>query len=196
MKRQPADVIVTHEESLVDRLLAQEPSAPKQDGRPGSCVGECIDAKHPSIAGRIRVRIADTDGHAQESWMPCLHRLAVRQGDRVLVEHPANWPEPIVVGVVDGFAMRPTAALLPGPTVTLNTDESVRIEGKDGQELIEVFQGENGPVVRLLKDDVSLEVKGSFSINAQRIDLGAGTGKVRITAYDDVEVEGRRIKLN
>jgi len=196
MKRQPTDTIVKNDESLVDRLLAQEPPAQKQTGRPGSVVGECIDAKHPSIVGRVRVRITSEDGQSEELWMPCLHRLAVRQGDRVLVEHPANWPEPIVVGVVDGFAMRKVAPLLPGPTVSLNTDESVRIQGNDGQELIEVFQGEHGPVVRLLKDDVDLEVKGRFSINAKRIDLGAETGKVRITAYDDVEVEGRRIKLN
>ena len=196
MKRHPVNVVVERNESIVDRLLAQEPSDPKHEGRRGCCVGECIDPKHPSIAGRIRVRLKDTDGRSQELWMPCLHRLAVRQGDRVLVEHPANWPEPIVVGVVDGFAMRATAQLLPGPTLTLNTDESVRIEANDGQELIEVFQGENGPVVRLLKDDVNLEVKGSFSINARRIDLGADKGKVRITAQDDVEVEGRKINLN
>lgn len=196
MKRPANSVLVQQSESLVDKLLAQEPPAQKQDGRPGSVVGECVDAKHPSIVGRVRVRIDDAEGHTEEVWMPCLHRLAVRVGDRVLVEHPANWPEPIVVGVVDGFATRPVAPLLPGPTVTLNTDESVRIEGNDGQELIEVFQGAHGPVVRLLKDDVDLEVKGRFSINAKRIDLGAETGKVRITAHDDVEVEGRRIKLN
>ena len=124
------------------------------------------------------------------------YSVAVRKGDRVLVEHPANWPEPIVVGVIDGFAMRPTTPLLPGPTLTLNTDESVRIETNDGQDLIEVYQGKNGPVVRLLNEDVSLEVEGRFSINAHSVDLGAGKGKVRITAQDDVEVEGRKIKLN
>jgi hypothetical protein len=196
MKRQTVDLITEREESVVDRLLAQEPPAQRDPKHAGSLVGECIDAKHPSIVGRIRVRIADAEGKKHDEWVPCLHRLAVRQGDRVLIEHPVNWPEPIVVGVVDGFAMRPVAPMIPGPTVYLNNDESVRIEANDGQELIEVFQGESGPVVRLLKDDVNLEVKGRFSINAQRIDLGADKGKVRIKAFDDVEVEGRLIKLN
>jgi hypothetical protein len=196
MKRQAVNVIVERNESIVDRLLAQEPSDQKHEGRRGCCVGECADAKHPSIAGRIRVLLKDTDGRSEELWIPCLHRLAVRKGDRVLVEHPANWPEPIVVGVIDGFAMRPTTPLLPGPTVTLKSDESVRIETNDGHDLIEVYQGENGPVVRLLKEDVSLEVEGRFSINAHSVDLGARKGHVRITAQDDVEVEGRKIKLN
>ena len=196
MKRRTNDVVVQHDESIVESLLAQEPSEQKQIDRPGCWVGECIDARHPSIPGRIRVQLEYAAGQTQQLWMPCLHRLAVRNGDRVLVEHPANWPEPIVVGVVDGLAMRPTAQLLPGPAVTLNTDESVRIQASDGQDLIEVYQGENGPVVRLLNEDVNLEVKGRFSVNAHSVNLGAGKGKVRITAYDDVEVEGRKIKLN
>jgi len=196
MKRQASNIIVAHEESVVDRLLAQEPAEPKQDARPGCLVGECINARHPSIPGRIRVQLEDTAGKTRQMWMPCLHRLAVRKGDRVLVEHPANWPEPVVVGVVDGLAMRPTAQLLPGPTVTLNTDESVRIQANDGQDLIEVYQGEHGPVVRLLNEDVNLEVKGRFSVNAHSVDLGAHKGKVRITAQDDVVVEGRTIRLN
>jgi hypothetical protein len=196
MKRQAINLIVERDASIVDTLLAQDSPDQNPVIRSGCCVGECVDASHPSIAGRIRVLLKDTSGRSQEMWMPCLHRLAVRKGDRVLVEHPANWPEPVVIGVVDGFAMRATAQLLPGPTVTLNTDESVRIETRDGQDLIEVYQGENGPVVRLLNEDVSLEVKGRFSINAHSVDLGAGQGKVRITAHDDVEVEGRKIKLN
>ena len=124
MKRQAVDIIAPGDESIVERLLAQDPKDQIPAIHAGCSVGECVDDKHPSIAGRIRVLLKDTDGGSQESWMPCLHRLAVRRGDRVLVEHPANWPEPIVVGVVDGFAMRPTAQLLPGPTVTLSTDSA------------------------------------------------------------------------
>ena len=67
-------------------------------------VGECLDARHPSLAGRVLVHWSLYTGPGGSAWLPTLHGIPVCAGDRVLVTQPSNAPEPIVVGVIDGFA--------------------------------------------------------------------------------------------
>ncbi len=159
-------------------------------------VGWCTDTKHPALTGRVRVRWKTPGGAERERWLPCVHGLTVRENDRVLVQPVANWPQPIVVGVVDGFAMRPEAPFLPGPTVTLERDETVRVETREGQRLLEIRSDDSGPIVRLLDDDVSLDLKGRMKIKASSIAIQAKQGAVKITATNDVEVQGETVKLN
>jgi hypothetical protein len=58
-------------------------------------------------------------GAGGSAWLPTLHGIPVREGDRVLVTQPSNAPEPVVVGVIDGFAPLPEpqrdVAPLPAP---------------------------------------------------------------------------------
>jgi len=197
MFNQEVDEIVCGDRgSSVDELIPAVSVQQRLEPARGPFVGECEDADHPTLAGRVRVLWQDSRGLCCRTWLPCVHSLTVRKGDRVLVEQPSNWPEPIVVGVIDGFAMRPASQLLPGPTVTLKKDESVCVDSRDGQRLIEIYQGDDGPVVRLLTDDVNLEIPGRFRVNAHSVDLGAARGEVRIVAHDDVVVEGKTVKLN
>src|SRR5882762_6141448 len=62
-------------------------------------VGECLDTQHPSLQGRVLVRWLETTGAATEHWVPTLQGMPVRVADRVLLLRPANWPEPVVIGV-------------------------------------------------------------------------------------------------
>lgn len=128
--------------------------------------------------------------------MPTLQGLVVREGDRVLLMHAGNYPEPLVMGVVDGFARRPEPERAGGPSIELARDESLRITTKDGEPLLEVHPSLNGPVVRLLKSDVELELPGRLRLSAAAIELDAREGNVAIKAHDDVVVEGEIIHLN
>lgn len=159
-------------------------------------VGSCVDDRHPTLNGRVLVRWDTTNGEACESWLPTLQGLTIRVADRVLLQHPANWPEAVVVGVVDGFAARPARDHTRGPVLSLSRDEGLHVVGVDGTELLEVYQGESGPVVRLLSDDVNLELPGKLSIDAKSIELNARAGGVTIKAKDDVIVRGEMIELN
>ena len=168
-------------------------------GRAPAClVGECVHDAHPTLLGRVRVRWTEPGqgGEVREQWLACLLGVIVRQQDRVLLQLPDNWPEPVVTGVVDGFAMRPEAARLPGPSVDLRGDESLRVRGEDGQQLLEIFQEEGGPVVRLLDPDLHLELPGELRIRAEQITLEATRGDVELRASDDVNVLGEMIHLN
>ena len=161
-------------------------------------LGECVDAEHPTLAGRVQVRwVVPGIGRApQTRWLACVNGVVVRRGDRVLLQRPANWPELIVTAVLDGFARRPARRFRPGPTIPLRRDESVRIRGEGGEELLELYQADSGPVVRLLGPDLDLELPGALRVRASQIALEATAGDVELRASDDVELQGERVRLN
>ncbi|HLA63415.1 MAG TPA: hypothetical protein VK610_03250 [Rhodothermales bacterium] len=184
--------------ALLDQLAAVPitPATPRTGVAPGGVVvGECVDAAHPTLRGRVRVRWETSQGVA-ERWVPTLQNLPVRVADRVLLVHPGNHDEPVVVGVLDGFARRPEPERAETARFTLQRDEAVRVEGADGQPLVELFQSDAGPVVRLLQADVNVELPGALRISAEQIALRARAGTVEIEASDDVNVRGEVVNLN
>ncbi|WP_437482581.1 hypothetical protein WME75_41135 [Sorangium sp. So ce1014] len=199
----PGSAALYEERSPVDELvdaaparLDEAPPEPFAGLRPGEViVGECVDARHPTLIGRLLVRWATPLG-PQERWLPSLHGLAVRAHDRVLVSQPSNWPEPIVTGVVDGFALRPEAPRAEAARLELHGDEALRVATADGKPLVDVFASETGPVIRLLTEGIDLELDGALRVSARSIDLVARQGEVRLGAADDVVVQGETIHLN
>lgn len=159
------------------------------------CMGECVDDRHPTLQGRVRVRWTDASGEQRDRWVPTLQGIAVREGDRVLLVAMAHEAEPVVTGVIDGFAARP-AAEERGPVLSLAPGESLRVLASDGAPLVELRQSAEGPVVRLLSTDASIELPGRLRISADAIALHARRGAVEVTATDDVSVQGEAIRLN
>ena len=165
-------------------------------GRQESFVGDCLDARHPTLRGRVLVRWIDALGAVRERWLPALHGLAVRQTDRVLAQQPSNWPEPVVMGVIDGYVARPEVLRDGVATLALKSDETIRVTTTDGQPLLELHGSDQGPVVRLLSQDAKIEVPGQLELSARSIALHAREGAVEIKASDDVTVQGEVIRLN
>jgi hypothetical protein len=165
------------------------------DAMPACLIGECIDAQHPSLQGRIRVKFM-AQGHELERWVPKLRGLPVRVADRVLMLRPGNSQEWIVTGVVDGFATRPQPELSERARIELQRDEAVNVVSSEGTKLVEISQGQAGPVVRVLEPDVQVEFAGKLSLRAQDIELEATRGEVAVKASADVVVRGETIKLN
>jgi len=159
-------------------------------------VGECLDDRHPSITGRVLISWQDAQSNIIEKWLPALQGLSVRKLDRVLLQQAVNWPEPIVFGVIDGCADRPEPDFESKHAIELKPDEAVRIDSHNGSPLVEICQINDQAVVRLLSDDVNLDLNGKLKISAQSIDLTAKTGQVSITAESDVVVKGEIIELN
>lgn len=200
--REPAEnTAETVEKSPLDEML-ESANAPapqrilKPAGATESLVGEVVDDRHPSLRGRVRVRWQDLEGQTFEKWLPTLQSLPVRVRDRVLMTRATNWPEYVVTGVVDGFAARPEAPRETRAALELKRDEAVRIQTAGGEDLIEVFEEEGKPVIRILTDDVDLDLPGKMRVRAQSIELEAKRGQARIKASDDVVVNGETIHLN
>ena len=159
-------------------------------------VAECTDARHPTLQGRVRIRWDGAGLTNEDLWVPTLHGLAVRAGDRLLVQMPHGGSEPIVVGVIDGFHPRPEPDRTVAARIEVKQDEVLQVCSQEGVPLVEIVRDEKGPIVRLLQSDTRLDVKGKLSITAAEIELKAVKGEVRIQASDDVNVVGEAIHLN
>jgi hypothetical protein len=160
-----------------------------------SAMGEVVDEAHPVLAGRVLVRV-ERERDCSERWVPCLFGVRPRVGDRVLLVNPSGSPEPIVVGVVDGYRRRLEPEVRGGALRTLKDDEAVRIEAADGRGLVEVRASEAGCTVTLLCDDAKLAAAGTLTIEAEALTLRARQGMVSVKASDDVAIEGEHIRLN
>ncbi len=200
-KRQDQDVREM-DVSPLEPMLAGFVSAGRESGQVAPVkgfelfVGECIDDRHPSITGRVLISWQDAESNAIERWLPAMQGMSIRKLDRVLLQQPVNWPEPIVFGVLDGCVDRPDPDFETKHAIELKPDEAVRIDSHKGSPLVEICQVDDQPVVRLLSDEVNLDLNGKLSVSAQSIDLVAKRGQVSITADSDVVVKGEIIELN
>ncbi len=161
----------------------------------GSLVVDCIAAQHPTLTGRVRVRWQSAVD-SQEAWLPTLRGLSIREGDRLLVSHPSNWEEAVVVGVIDGFARRPKPTKETAAQLTLRADEAVCVRSADGLPLFELTSTERGPEITFAQPDVEICVDGELRLSAKSISLTATEGEARIEACDDVIVRGENVHLN
>jgi hypothetical protein len=125
-----------------------------------------------------------------------LHGLSIRAGDRLLLQQALGSPEPIVIGVIDGFMPRPQLECHQGPRLEIKPDETLRVHTSDGQALVEIAPDETGHVVRLLQSGARLAVQGKLSISAGELELKAASGSVQIEASDDVRLIGEVVHLN
>ena len=163
----------------------------------GPClVACCIEDRHPTLRGRVRVAITDEAGKEHDTWLATLQDLPVRTGDHLLVIQPRNWPEPIVAGVLDGHTPRPDRARSAAAALELKRDETLAVTDANGNTLLEVFPTADGPVVKLLDDQTNIELAGELRVTARQIRLAARQGEVTISASADVVVKGETIQLN
>lgn len=177
-------------------LLSAPRATPSWPPEP-TFVALCVDAKHPTLLGRVQVSWASAAGETPQNWwVPTLHGLAIRAGDRVLLSRAGGLPEPIVVGVVDGFAQRPAPSHSTAATLEMRPDEVLTIVAHGGQPLVQISQGAGGPSVQLLCSDTEIVLPGRLSITAAELTLKAQRGNVEIEASDQVVVTGETVQLN
>jgi hypothetical protein len=179
-------------------LVAAISSSHEEAASASILVGLCLDIHHPTLAARCLVRWSDAAGHTQEKWLPRLREIVPEKHDRVLLQQPANWFEPLVCGILDGLsaASAQEAEGKAGPTVNLASNEALHVLDAEGNPLLQIEKGKTGPVLRLLSEDLDIEVKGRLRIAARDLHFVANAGGVSIEAADDVEVKGEIIYLN
>ncbi|CAB3787337.1 hypothetical protein LMG28688_02446 [Paraburkholderia caffeinitolerans] len=189
--------------ALFEAGVAPAPAAPaRAPAAQGLLVGEVIDTHHPDCPGRVRVRWFDEHGEMLERWLLCLRGQRPRRGDRVLVEQPANWHEPLVTGVFAAGAEPGAFDSLEDQdahashAMRLAPDQCVQIDDVQGKPLVQILASGAGPVVRLMSPDINLEAAGKLSLRAQTLELEAGRGGVDIRTEADTVVRSRYIRLN
>jgi hypothetical protein len=184
-------------DALLEATERDGPAIPWPEAFEDGCaVGTCVDDRHPSLVGRVRVQWTAADGRVLDRWFPTTRGLAVRKGDRLVLSRPHNWPEAIVTGVVDGFDERPIVEPMEAARLELRTDEVVVVADSRGRPLLEIHESDDGPVLRLRQPDLSLEAPGHLSVKADAITLQSEVGPVRIQSNAQVAIEGDTILLN
>jgi hypothetical protein len=162
-------------------------------------VGEVVDTHHPDLPGHVFVSWTSDRGDACTRWLAYVRGHTPRKGDRVLLQQPANWPEMLVTAIIEGASFgRPVMeeASATGPTLKLPDHERLRIDSASGHPLVEVYGSSQGPVVRLLNQDVTLDIAGKFRLRADTLELEGGNGGIDCRTEADVIVRGRFIRIN
>jgi hypothetical protein len=165
----------------------------------GTLVGECVDTHNPHLPRRVLVRTRDQDGTPVTAWLPILADLRVRAGHKVLLSKPENWPEPVVIGALEGLDQGDegrATSVDGGPELRLEQGQAIMIADPAGQPLLELQATADGPRIVLLRADLSIDALGCLRFGAQRIELHAREGGVDIRTDGDAVVRGRVIRLN
>lgn len=184
---------------LLEACKQPEP-APVQ-GAPaasGSIIGEVVDTHHPDLGGFVCVRWTAETGEFSERWLRRVRGPMPRKGDRVLLEQPLNWPEKLVTAVLDDPSCGEPVAdnAEAGRTLELQSEQCLRIMDAHRNPVVEIYSSSQGPVVRLMNENVNLEIPGKLRFQADTIELEAGRGGVDIRTDADTVVRSRFIRLN
>lgn len=153
-------------------------------------IGDCVDDTHPTLTGRIRVRL-----RTREVWLPCLATVRARIGDRVLVAQVGDGSL-LVMGVVDGLRERKPQPPHAASTRRIRDDEAVVIESPSGEPLVEVRAVEGKTTLRVLTNAVRVEGKQHLELAGESVSIIATKGPIQLQANEDVIVAGETIHLN
>jgi len=153
-------------------------------------VAECVDDTHPTLRGRVRVRL-----HDRERWIACLASVTPRVGDHLLIANVAEGTA-LVVGVVDGVrARRPEATGLEHVR-RIRDDEVIVIESSAGEPIVEVRAEAGRTTLRMLAASSRLEAAGKLELAGESVEILASKGSIVLDANEDVRVAGENIFLN
>ena len=164
-------------------------------------VGVLINDRDPDSQSRLLVRW-ETDGNIKQQWLSPIRGLRCEKGDKVLVQLLQDGEPPVVTGAIDTGGSEEqtekddTRLSSKRSAVVLSNGASLTVHSKSGQPLVEISQSESGPTLRILNDDLFVDLPGRLSLSAEHIKLTAKKGGVEITGDDDVIVVGKNIYLN
>lgn len=159
-------------------------------------VGEVMDTHHPHLPGRVLVRWLDTQGALVERWVPRERHLSLHPSDHVLLTLPVGWTEWVVTGALG----RESTPRQDDEQSTLKLDlepgQAVRIVAHDGQTLLTVRQGADGPTLELGAGDVDLVAARRLRLRGDSVEITAASGGVDLRSEGDAVVRARTIRLN
>ncbi len=159
-------------------------------------VGEVLDTHHPHLPGRVLVRWLEPRGQVVERWVQRERHLSLRQGDGVLLTLPAGWNQWIVTGAL---GREPTPVPPDADNerlLRLEPGESVRILSHEGQPLVTLRQGPDGPVIELGQGNLDLAAARTLRLSADTVEIRSAGGGTALLSEGDLVVRGRTIRLN
>lgn len=163
---------------------------------PAVVVGEVLDTHHPHLLGRVLVRWLDGQGGLLDRWLQRERHLSLRKGDRVLLTLPAGWPEWVVTGALGREASAPVEDGDNTRELRLAPGEVLRVVSHEGQPLLTLRQGPDGPLLELGQGNVELSVARTLRLRADTIELVSASGGIDMRTDGDAVVRAHTIRLN
>jgi hypothetical protein len=152
----------------------------------------------PDVSGCVHgvgVPVPDVSGYVREVGVPvpdvsgCVREVGVPAPD---VRGCAATEVGGSASDVSGCA----ATAAPEAVLQLRAGQRVVILGHEGEPLLRVHQGADGPVFELARDHVELQAPHRLRLSAESIELSAGAGGVDIQTEGDAVIRGKAIRLN
>ncbi len=173
------------------------PASSDPDGYKASVlVGEVVDTHHPHLPGRVLVRWLDDAARIVERWLPRERHLSLRKADRVLITLPSGWSEWIVTGALARERGPLAAEAEAAQSLRLSPGETLRVLSHEGELLLTLKQGDDGPVIELGKGNVELAAARTLRLRGDTIELASGAGGIDLRTDGDTVVRARTIRLN
>lgn len=182
------------ETSERDAVTQNSPAEPAPQG--GTAIGEVLDTHHPHLPGRVLVSWLDLDGNAAKRWLQRERHLSLLKGDRVLVTLPLGWPQWLVTGALGRAAREPEPDSDNVRVMRLGPGEKLRVISYEGQALLTLSEGADGPVLELGDGNVELKAARTLRIKADTVELAAGEGGIDLRTEGDSVMRARTIRLN
>lgn len=79
---------------------------------------------------------------------------------------------------------------------TAGETSSIRLLLPDGRTALEIDLKDTLPTIRMLDENLCLDIEGRLTISARSIDLTSKLGNINVQANDDFKVHAERIRLN
>jgi len=159
-------------------------------------IAQVIVETHPITPGRVLVTGNTSNQSSFECWLAAVQSLEIRAGDRVCIQQPSNFPEPIVTGVLDSVHRKPVMAHRTGAELSLRADETLRVKDQDGNPLLDIKHEHDGSVVQLHTTMSALDMPGAFRLIADTVEIDARQGEMKLAASGDIHMDGEVINLN
>jgi len=182
--------------SQAQSAASQTETAASSVASSATAVGEVLDTHHPHLPGRVLVRWLDLDGSAVDRWLQRERHLSLLKGDRVLVTLPVGWPQWVVTGALGREAREPEADSDNVREMRLGPGEKLRVISHEGQALLTLSEGADGPVLELGDGNVELKAARTLRIKADTVELSAGEGGIDLRTDGDSVMRARTIRLN
>ena len=162
-------------------------------------VGEVVDTHHPELRGRVFVQWFEENGENHQKWLSVVNGLYIQKGDRVLVIQPENWNEKIITNVLEGALGSDSVVEEQSEKariLELEQNETIQLQNAEGKPLIDIRSSTQGPVVRILNNNLQIEASGRLKFKAETVEIEGGRGGVDIRTEADTVVRSRHIRLN
>ena len=148
-------------------------------------VGEIRETAAANSAGRVLVRWVEEKDLVQERWLAVVRGVELKQGDKVLLQRPTNWPDWVVMGALESESNPDATRQVMAKRIETEKEKEKETEEKkmvdlkiDGRRI--EIEGQEEVVLRCGQASITLRRNGRVVIRGAYVETRAkGTNRIK-----------------